>query len=441
MASLEKRGRKYLVRWRDPDGSQRTRTAPDHESAKALRREVERASALGHRWEPPDARAFPALIEVGKDPETGEDVATGGLFTDFLEKRRARLSPGTRRHYDRALHRYVAWLAERNPRRRRLTVDLLTRDSLEGWFGTLVDDRLPDRTTARAQLGEDEELCAGDYRVSVATARLYVTAVWQAWSWGFDSDDYGDNVTRPRRPDLPAPSRTPVAAPTWAQMDACIGAAWAQAAVLAAAHKRKRDAEAWVWRARLLTFLRFTGLRVDLQAMHLRWSDVDLDERRLVIRGELGKSERERQGREIPLSPHLCEIMAGWGKREGYLLAPHLKGRTSISQKTSIAWEQAVVGRSTPNPVKVPERVWAPPSGRVKGQPHHAFRKGFKTGLSELGVGQDVRDYLLGHNRGIDEHYLDTWRAAQEAVGKIPPLSDDAAAPAIAPVIRLPGRR
>jgi hypothetical protein len=77
---------------------------------------------------------------------------------------------------------------------------------------------------------------------------------------------------------------------------------------------------------------------------------------------------------------------------------------------------------------KVPPRVWDKGHGRKKSAVHHAFRKGFKTGLAELDVTREIRDFLVGHHQGIDEHYLDLDRKARAAVALIPPLSDDAAA-------------
>jgi site-specific recombinase XerD len=384
MASVEKKGRKYLVRWRDPDGSQRTRTCPDADTARRLRLEVERSTALGIRWEPADAHALPVLLEVDAEGEPA------GMFADYLHARRARLADGTQRHYDRALRRFAVWLEGRAPRRRRLTVDLLTRDTVEAWFGDLVRDD-----------GDD---------LGISTARLYVSAVMSAWEWGYDSDTYGDVVPRPRKPDLPVAPSTPAAAPTWAQMDAAIASAWR----LASTCRTSLEREGWTWRARLCTLLRFTGLRVDEQAMRLRWDDVDLAAGRLLIRGELGKSRQERAGRELPLSPHLVEHMAGWGTREGWILAPHVTLRHSRPTHMAEIWQGS----------GVPERVWGVGPGRSKTQVHHAFRKGFKTGLSALGVTQEVRDYLVGHHRGIDEHYLDTAEQAREAVGRIPPLAE-----------------
>lgn len=385
MASITKRGKKYLVRWRDPDGSERGRTCPDYDTAQRLRREVERVVALGNAWSPEDARTAPALIEIDR---AGEVI--GGALVEFVEQHRGELAPGTHRHYDRALRRFIAWLAQKNPRRRRLTVDLVTTEEVEDWFRALRDEQ----------------------GLSIATARLYVSAVRRAWKWMRRRKSYRDWTNPLEDLELgPSPVYAHARAPTWDQMDAVIAAAYD----FAESARSDRDRSGRIFRARLCTVLRFTGLRVH-QALHLRWDDVDFDEQLLHIRPELGKSRRERRGREIPLSPHLLDALAGWGSREGYVLAPWRTCRASTTPVMSKLWQAA----------NVPAAVWAPQDGRKKGNPHHAFRKGFKTGLARLGVPSDVRDYLVGHHRGVDEHYVDAMVQAREAVALIPPLTDEA---------------
>lgn len=392
MAHIEKRGEKFLVRWRQPDGTERARRCPTRKAADALKLAVETAVSLGKAWEPEVARpVVPALVELE------DEKLTGGLFADYIEARKAKLSDGTRRHYDRALRRFAVWLAARHPRAERLTIDLLTKDAVEGWFGSLVDER-------------------SKTKVGISTGRLYVSAVYSAWDWAYDSDTYQAVVARPRRFDMPVPTATPAIAPTWDQMDQVIAKAYHLALVAPEVLGMHRSA--WLWRARLCTLLRFTGLRVDEQAMHLRWEDFHLEDQELVIRGELGKSNRERSGRVIPLSPHLVTLLEGWGKREGFVIAPHKIARNSEPTRIAQLWELA----------KVPERIWGVSPGRKKANVHHAFRKGFKTGLSRLGAPREVRDFLVGHHRGIDEHYLDTYEQARAALKEVPPLSDDAAA-------------
>ena len=46
---IRPRGKKFQVRWRDPDGTQRYKTCPDRRTAKQLIREIERVSKPGRR--------------------------------------------------------------------------------------------------------------------------------------------------------------------------------------------------------------------------------------------------------------------------------------------------------------------------------------------------------------------------------------------------------
>ncbi len=57
MAKVSKRGKRWVVRWRDPDGTQRLRGAPDKATADQLCKDIERADALGRKWEPEGLRA------------------------------------------------------------------------------------------------------------------------------------------------------------------------------------------------------------------------------------------------------------------------------------------------------------------------------------------------------------------------------------------------
>ena len=409
MASRLKRGRSYLVRWRDPDGRERGRSCPDLDTARRLQLEVERTVALGRRWEPPDARAVPVLLEVGQDDE-GNPVAVGGLFHDFLHVARSRVAPGTYRHYDRALRRFFVWLAEKHRARRRIPCDLLTRDAVEAWFGALISEPPPPSEHPQGRRQHPRPL-------GISSARLHVDAVLEAWRWGHDSDDYGDVVLRPRRPELPTVVGAPPVAPSWAQMDAVIAAAWSLAVGQA------QSVEGWTWRARALTVMRCTGLRSS-QVMRLRWDDVDVDRAILTVRGELGKSKAERQGRTVPLAPTLVEQLAGWGRREGWLVAPVVPGRRGGTHRVLEAvhlldaWRAA---RLDGQPL--PERLYGVRPGRAKGQAGHAFRAGFKTGLARLGVDSRVRDLLVGHHAaGMDAHYLDLWDQAVDAVRLVPAL-------------------
>jgi integrase len=245
----------------------------------------------------------------------------------------------------------------------------------------------------------------------ISTLRLSVGAVHQAWEWGYDADEYGEAVVpRPKRLKMPSPIARLARAPSWTEMDAAIGACYGLSrsqAELASPGTRAKVGASWVWRARLLTVMRCTGLRVT-QVLRLRWDDIDDD--MLVVRPELGKSRQEKVGHIIPLAPVLIDEIAGWGRREGWLVAPEKKMRRDLDPRpTRKAWETSGVH----------SRVWG---GETKGQPHHAFRKGFKTGLARLGVEPYVRDLLVGHRLGLDGHYLDMFDEARAAVALIPAI-------------------
>lgn len=55
MASVEKRGEGYQVRWWSVAGTQKKRLCPTLRSAKELQREVEACIAVGRDWEPDSA--------------------------------------------------------------------------------------------------------------------------------------------------------------------------------------------------------------------------------------------------------------------------------------------------------------------------------------------------------------------------------------------------
>ena len=81
---------------------------------------------------------------------------------------------------------------------------------------------------------------------------------------------------------MPKDPPKPPTAPTWDEMDACIAAVKTP------------------WIANLLTFLRFTGLRVG-ETMMLRWSDLDLERGLLTIEAGISKTKR---GRVLPALVH-----------------------------------------------------------------------------------------------------------------------------------------
>ena len=184
----------------------------------------------------------------------------------------------------------------------------------------------------------------------------------------------------------------PTVAPTWAEMDACIGAMKG-------------------WQHDLGVLLRFTGLRVH-QAMSLKWSDRDLKNARLVVRGELGKTPQEQRGRIVPVSKHLVTQVADWDRDDtGYLVVSnrkkeHRNERMARSRDVERAWKRAGVR----------EEAW-------DGRPHHAFRKGFVSELKRSGADSDAVEFLVGHSLGLRGVYIDPDALPlRGAVEKIPDL-------------------
>lgn len=386
MATIEKRGDGYTVRYReleavrDEDGTtrrvwrSRRRQAPDHDTAKRLKLEIEKRSAIGERWEPEFERARPTL-----------DTILG----TYLDERMRMLQPRTAEQYARALDLFLRFLRAEHGAAP-LYPDLLSKGTLGAFYDWLAagSGRVPPHDRPHQ-------------RVSTAprtpqTCRKNVEVVQLAWAWAADSDDYADEAPRPRTIEMPEGETDPTVAPSWSEMDACVEAA-----------------EGWI--RKLAIVLRFTGLRVQ-QVMRLRWDDVDLDLGTLRIRGALGKSAEERRGRIVPLSPHLVDELSGWGVRDGWLVPcnrqPGPREREARGRDMARAWKRA----------GVPEDRW-------RNQPDHAFRKGITSGLKRLGADTEAVEYILGHSRpSVRGAYLDPdFLPNREAVTLIPAIGADSA--------------
>jgi integrase len=156
-----------------------------------------------------------------------------------------------------------------------------------------------------------------------------------------------------------------------------------------------------------LTFLRFTGLRVG-ETMLLRWADLDLERGLLTIEPGITKNKR---GRIVPVSPHLVEHLSCWQRATAWMIPSPPRGtdraRQPRAKEVAAAWQRA----------GVPERVWL-------GSPHHASRRGFKSGLLRAGAPPDAVDHLQGHVIGGRRgRYIDPMIAYDfvEVVGRVPP--------------------
>lgn len=101
--------------------------------------------------------------------------------------------------------------------------------------------------------------------------------------------------------------------------------------------------------------------------------------------------------------------LATWGEPGGYLVPCATEHRIARSPKMEKIWE----------------KVTAPPRAAIYlGHPYHAFRKGFMSGLLELGAKDTAVDYLVGHVMpGVQASYVDP-RALQlkDAVKLVPAI-------------------
>jgi integrase len=356
MATIEKRGKRYRVRWRDPDGNERSRSVPDKKTAREIKTEVERALARRQRWQP-----------SGSCEQADIEVAMSAYVTDCSRINMA----STTRRYACCLEIFRTWLAAREGEGRVLHFGLLSKSLLsEFWIHLLSTGR------------------HGKPR-KPGSAQKILQAVQQWWKWAYSEDEYLGLLPQPQELKVRSEARTPTLAPTWAEMDACI-------------------AECNGWHRQIAVLLRFTGLRVQ-QAMHLRWEDFDLHNHLLTIRGELGKTAEERKGRIIPISQHLADEMAGWGPRQGFIVlsgrkADGPRAREARGRDMGRAWRRAGVR----------VEVW-------KSRPHHAFRKGFVSGLKRARADVDAVEFLVGHSLGLRGVYTDPdVLPLREAVGLVP---------------------
>lgn len=354
MASIEHRGDAWVVRWRDPDGKDRTRRCPDQATAKTLRRDVEAELALGRRWKPRDAR--PAPRETLR-----------GVGAAWLQSIARRLRPRSVVLYGWTLEAFTRWVETQegaDP-----SVSVLSRTLLEGWW-----DNLRDRKNAPA------------------TMHQHLRILHAFWAWAADREEY-TLVPRARLVELPPQETTgETLAPTWAQMDACIG-----------------KLQGWHRTAAIL--MRCTGLRAS-QAMRLQRGDVDVDLGRLTIRPELGKTRFERSGRRVPIAQVLLDELrtprlAEWGTT--WLVPSGPASRRMHDQEIRVrGWIAA----------GVPAEVWAQ-------RPCHAFRRGFVTGIRAAGAEWHAVEYLVGHKLpGMQQPYVDAWKALKlvDAVNTVPEI-------------------
>lgn len=358
MAAVTRRGKGWQVRWRTIDGRRTSRTCPDARTAQRLAREIEQSIALGIDWQP---------------CHTAEDPQISDIAEAFLHDRARTCKQATLVVMTTAVNHLLAYTRQVQ-RTGRIRADILRKSTLSGLHQYLVET----------------------VGVSPTTANSYVRHIQGRkglWNWGANDDRFADIMPRPRTIDLPADA---VALPQldirWPECDMAID--WPSARA---------------WHRRSMLVGRYTMLRRS-QIFGLLWSDVDMERALLRIRPELGKSRQERRGRLIPVSQHLIDEIAGWGTREGHLIAMPGAARVINERPLRQKWY----------------RSGAVPDG-TRIQIYHLLRKAGMRELALRGVSMDIIKALVGHNRGVTgDVYVQTagiMPLMREAVGHITPTA------------------
>ncbi len=385
MASLRtiKRDGTHQVRWLTSARKAKSRTfpagRPGRRAAEAFKVEVEIVRAQGRDWEPAVADE---VVDLEKLLEAYKDH----------QKHVRRIAPSTGRVLVIVINLFVDYLRTKHARGT-LTPARMTRANVEGFYVYLKSERVWGR-------GEVKHTGIGDL-----TAYHHTSKVIGAWRWLHQRNP--QHFAPPVDLGMPAPR--PALRPrrhTWEECDRVIALAGVE------------------WHRRLMVACRFTGLRVG-QVMRLLWSDVDVGAATLTIRPELGKSRAEQAGRTVPIAPAFAAELAGWGKREGFLVTHPGKKRKVKYEPFQDYWEAVA-----------PEVV----------QPFHGFRKAFEQELRRAKVEGDVRDLLVGHAQGrarggdTDATYIGEdplMPEAREAVALIPPIGQSVEAGVARRVTRL----
>lgn len=360
MASIEKRGENWRVRWRTLGGCARSRRCSDRETARQLVRDIEGALALGRDWSP---AAAPSAVP-----------GVAGCVQDWLNDRARSRSPLAVRRQVAEMEVFVRWAERECP-----TIGDLSKDVLARYHSYLQTER-----TEAERVMESGRRWTRKVRCSQRTAngRIVDLQVW--WRWLSDHDEYGPLTPRPRIIELPhaEPEKQNPAA-TWEEMDAVVAAC-------------RMD-----WHRRCTWVCRCTGLRI-WQVVRLRWDDLDLAAATLRIRPELGKSRGEKRGRVVPVAPVLLVDLQRWERRgESITGAPWPMDRGS---------QAAAIRRAGVDP-----RPWYR-------APWHGFRSGFQTGIvGQRGDLAEAVKFLVGHSRGTQGGYVPGLQAGSvEAVRLVP---------------------
>lgn len=345
MATIEKRGDAWRVRWRDPDGKERSRRCPTARSAKDLKIEVEETIARGRRWEPAAVVQVPALVSL--IDAWLQDLARIGRAPRTIARAHAVAGP------------FLAWMRS-----------WLGRDAL---VSDLSRQAVEDYDQLHVRLGN-----------GVQTRRVAVWAIAGPWRWGWEHPTWRPFVPPPSLPKMPKiPQARPKAA-TWDDLDAVVRAATEAAAVRPSLE----------WSRRLVLLQRGLGWRVS-QCLGLTWPDFDRRAGAMELRPELGKSAQERAGRTVPLPPWLASMISQWWEDDG-----------QPGEGVIVGAEQSFVRASMV--VKKYWQASGADEALYRGRPDHAFRIGLVSQVRAAGVDADAIEVYVGHAiAGVRRHYVD----------------------------------
>ena len=279
----------WVIRWRDPDGSQRTHHRERKKDADALAADVDDALALKRCWSP-------------RRPHVEVDLEAG-VSAYVIDIARTH-QPSTVQKLGRNLALFLRFLEETE---RGFAWSVLSRQTLADYHMWLSSS-----TTG----------LWGNARAPVTVKRL-VEVVQTAWKWWANHDDFLALSGPARTLPMARPTQARTVAPTLLEASAAIAASGG-------------------WYKQLATLLYGTGLRIE-QAMRLRFDDLDFTRGALTIRSELGKTASERTGRVIPLAPWLLAEVAGWGVRDGWLIKGSETTRIPRRSVMLRAWRNAGV--------------------------------------------------------------------------------------------------
>lgn len=366
MASIQKHGDKWRVKWREGgrDAPARYASAPTRRVADELRRDIERQLALTGTYNPRAGAGAPRL---------------DARLRAWLDTRAADLAPRTVTVYDAAIRQYAAYAGPG------AGLGALTREHLAAFRSQLVAEG-----------------------ASPSTAYKRAATVLLAWTWlteGPDARWLAEHAPRKldgRRPRNPAP----IDIPTWDDLDLLHGA-------LVARHGPDD------WRPRLALLVRYTGLRRG-EAVLLRRADLELDVPAMRVRVTKG----DLSARRVPLAPPLVAAVRTWEPTEYVIDGPERERQAARSE----AHEESghlVRGHAD----RDLRRAWATTGVRPEvwsGRPAHCARRTWTTYLPAAGADREAVEYLIGHapTGTGPRYYADQerrlWPAMVAAVGMVP---------------------